>query len=285
VAIRGSSTIIAAFCKVEPVSQPLTVKPGKKIRWDDFDPGYHGHFARKQQAERETAENVAALADLSYRLYGQAQQSLLIVLQGLDTAGKDGTVRHVMNGVNPQSCTVATFKRPTAEELSHDFLWRVHRLCPPRGDIGIFNRSHYEDVLAVRVHKLVKKAVWKARYVQITAFERLLVHNRTRLLKCFLYVSKDEQRKRLQERLDNPAKSWKFEPQDLLERQLWDKYQQAYEEALTRTNTAEAPWYIIPANHKWYRDLIISRLVRQTLEDMRPEFPPPNKDLEHVVLK
>ncbi|HEY5315920.1 MAG TPA: polyphosphate kinase 2 family protein [Pirellulales bacterium] len=277
--------MIAALCQVDPVSQPLTVKPGKKIRWDDFDPGYRGHFARKQQAARETAENVAALADLSYRLYGQCQQSLLIVLQGLDTSGKDGTVRHVMNGVNPQSGLVTAFKRPTEVELAHDFLWRVHRHCPPRGFIGIFNRSHYEDVLTVRVHKLVKKETWKARYAQIMAFERLLVDNRTRLLKCFLHISKDEQLERLQRRLDDPAKNWKFEPQDLLERRLWDKYRQAYEEALTRTNTAEAPWHIIPANHKWYRDLVISRLVRQALEAMRPEFPPPPEELAQVVLE
>jgi PPK2 family polyphosphate:nucleotide phosphotransferase len=268
-----------------PVSQALTVEPGAKIRWGDFDPAYHGHFTHKQQAEPETRQNIVALADLSYRLYGQCKQALLIVLQGLDTAGKDGVVRHVMNGVSPQSCVVSTFKRPSEEELSHDFLWRVHRVCPPRGYIGIFNRSHYEDVLVARVHKLVEKRVWKARYAQINAFEKLLVDSGTRLLKLFLYISKDEQRQRLQKRLDNPAKRWKLDPQDFEDRRFWDKYRKAYEEALTRTNTDHAPWHIIPADHKWYRDFVVSRLVREALEAMHPEFPPPHKGLEHAVLE
>lgn len=267
------------------MSQPLTVEPGKKIRWDDFDPGYHGDQLDKEQAARETANNVAALADLSYRLYGQHTQALLIILQGLDTSGKDGTVRHVMNGVNPQSCVVATFKRPTDVELAHDFIWRAHCVCPPLGYVGIFNRSYYEDVLVVRVHKLVKKKVWKRRYKHINCFERLLTASGTRLLKCYLHISKQEQRERLQERLDDPAKRWKLEPQDLQERKLWPKYQKAYEDALTRTNTPGAPWYIIPANHKWYRDLVISRLVRETLEAMKPEFPAASPALEQMLVE
>jgi PPK2 family polyphosphate:nucleotide phosphotransferase len=207
------------------------------------------------------------------------------VLQGMDAAGKDGTIRHVMSGVNPQGCHVTSFKAPTRDESEHDFLWRAHLAVPERGQIGIFNRSYYEDVLVVRVHNLVPKDVWKKRFAQINVFEELLAENGVMVLKFFLHISKDEQKKRFQERLDDPSHQWKLSPADFAERKFWDQYVEAYEEALSKCSTAVAPWYIIPANHKWFRNLAISKIVAQTLEDFRMKYPKPAFDLSQYKIK
>ncbi len=267
------------------MKQPLSLAPGKKVRLRDFDAAYTDGLKNKKEAEAELEKNRVALAELGYRLYAENHRSLLLVLQGMDTAGKDGTIRHVMQGFNPQSCQVTSFKQPGSEELSHDFLWRIHRAAPRKGFVGIFNRSHYEDVLVVRVHNLVPKEEWESRYERINHFEKMLADGGTTIVKVFLHISKDEQRQRLQSRLDDPKKLWKFSRADLAERQRWDDYQRAYEVALSRCNTRHAPWYIVPANHKWYRNLVISRILRKTLKEMRPKFPPAEKGLKGIVVE
>jgi PPK2 family polyphosphate:nucleotide phosphotransferase len=203
----------------------------------------------------------------------------------MDTAGKDGTIRTVMSGVNPQSFQITSFKTPSSVELDHDFLWRIHHAVPRRGEIGIFNRSHYEDVLIVRVHNLVPEKEWRSRYDRINEFEELLVDGGVTIVKCFLHISKDEQRERLQARLDNPNKRWKFNMGDLDERKLWDEYQRAYEDALTHCNTDHAPWHIIPADRKWYRNLVVSKILRETLEKLNPQFPVPATNLDGIVVE
>lgn len=265
--------------------QPLCVQPGKNLRLSDFDADYTGGIKNKKKAAVELDENIAVLADLGYRLYAEGRRSLLLVLQGMDTAGKDGTIRHVMQGFNPQSCQVTSFKQPGIDELAHDFLWRIARATPRKGFVGIFNRSHYEDVLVVRVHGLVPKQEWQSRYERINQFEKMLTEGGTTIVKVFLHISKEEQRQRLQSRLDDPKKRWKFSTADLKERRFWDDYQQAYDVAMTRCNTKYAPWYIVPANCKWYRNLIISRILRKALEKMSPEFPPAEKGLDEVVVE
>jgi PPK2 family polyphosphate:nucleotide phosphotransferase len=265
--------------------QPLSVSPGTEVRLADFDAGYTGGIKSKKQAREELDENIAVLADMGYRLYAENRRALLLVLQGMDTAGKDGTIRHVMRGFNPQSCRVKSFKQPSIEELDHDFLWRIVRATPPKGHIGIFNRSHYEDVLVVRVHNLVPEEEWNTRYERINNLEKLLTSGGTILVKVFLHISKEEQRRRLQERLDDPTKRWKFSRADLEERGFWDDYQRAYEVALSRCNTKCAPWYIVPANRRWYRDLLVSRILRKTLEKMAPQYPPADKSLEGMVVE
>jgi PPK2 family polyphosphate:nucleotide phosphotransferase len=263
--------------------QELTVKPGKPIRLRDFDPGHAP--GDKQSGLRKTAAHVAATGELQYRLYAENRRSLLVVLQGMDAAGKDGTVRHVMQGLNPLSCFVAAFKQPTAEELSHDFLWRIHARVPRSGQIGVFNRSHYEDVVTARVHKLVPRRVWQERYAAINDFERHLSESGTRILKFFLHISKLEQKRRLQARLDDPAKRWKFTEADIAERKHWSSYQTAYQDALTECNTSGAPWHIVPADRKWYRNLVISRAIQSALEEMDPRFPPPELGNEDLVVR
>jgi PPK2 family polyphosphate:nucleotide phosphotransferase len=220
-----------------------------------------------------TARQLARLADLQDRLWAEAKRSVLVVLQGIDAAGKDGTINKVMEAFNPQGCPVTSFKVPSAEELAHDYLWRVHRQVPRRGEIGIFNRSHYEDVLVVRVHELVPKSVWSKRYEQINAFERTLSESGTTIVKFFLSIDRDEQRERFQARYDDPTKRWKFSLGDLEERKLWDRYQAAFDEALTRTSTAWAPWYVIPANRKWFRDLAVATILADTLAGLKPAYP------------
>ena len=237
--------------------QPLCLAPGKKIRLRDFDADYTGGIKNKKQAQAELDENIAALDDLGYRLYAENRRSLLLVLQGMDTSGKDGTIRHVMQGFNPQSCQVTSFKQPGVEELAHDFLWRISRAAPRKGFIGIFNRSHYEDVLVVRVHNLVPKEEWESRYERINRFEQMLHDGGTTIVKVFLHISKDEQRRRLQSRLDDPEEAMEVQPgRHRRSGGYWDDYQRAYEAAMTRCNTQHAPWYIVPANHKWYRNLV-----------------------------
>ncbi len=222
---------------------------------------------------------------LQYVLYAQRKRAVLVVLQGLDAAGKDGTIRHVMSGVNPQGCAVTSFKVPSPEEAAHDFLWRVHKAVPGFGDIGIFNRSHYEDVLIVRVHNLVPKEVWSRRYDEINRFEEILHENNVKILKFYLHISKDEQKKRLLERLDDPNKRWKISQADFNERLFWDAYQKAYEDVLTKCTTQEAPWYIIPADKKWFRNLAISYVIAETMERMHLKFPEPSMNLKKLKVQ
>lgn len=250
------------------------VKPGKKVDLGEIDPDkIRGFEDDKQKGKDIRCQLTLEMADLQERLYAEHKHALLIVLQGMDTSGKDGTIEHVFEGVNPQGVSVASFKAPTPEELSHDFLWRIHRQTPGKGHITIFNRSHYEDVLVVRVHNLAPEKVWRKRYQHINDFERLLVDEGTTILKFFLYISKDEQKKRLLDRLDQPEKHWKFDPNDLKERGYWDAYFQAYQDAIEKTSTEWAPWYIIPANHKWFRDLVIASAIVKTLKALKPEPP------------
>jgi PPK2 family polyphosphate:nucleotide phosphotransferase len=258
------------------------IAPGSRVELARWDPDDTGDVAGKAKGERELERLTARLADLQELLWAEQKHRVLVVLQGMDTSGKDGVIRHVATGVNPQGVRVAGFKRPTDEELAHDFLWRVHARVPGRGEIAIFNRSHYEDVLVVRVHELVPKAVWQDRYRQIVEFERLLVETGTTILKFYLHIDADEQKKRLQARLDDPTKQWKFNPGDLDERKLWDDYRRAYEDALAKTSTAQAPWYVVPANHKWYRNLVVARLLVETLAGLDMRYPAPSVDLSQV---
>jgi PPK2 family polyphosphate:nucleotide phosphotransferase len=264
--------------------QPVVVPPGTHVRLEDFDPRYVEGVWKKKTARRQVEQNVAVIDRLAYALYAENTRALLIILQGVDASGKDGTIRAVMTGVNPQTCQVTSFKKPSGEELDHDFLWRIHHRVPRRGDIGIFNRSHYEDVLVVRVHGLVPESEWQTRYERINEFEQLLVDGGITILKFFLHISKDEQRERLRERLEDRVKRWKFNPQDLDERKLWDDYQSAYEDAITKCNTAHAPWHIVPADRNWVRNLIVSRTIRQTLERMDPQIPPPDPNLGEIII-
>jgi PPK2 family polyphosphate:nucleotide phosphotransferase len=222
---------------------------------------------------------------LQEALWAEHKHKVLIVLQGMDTSGKDGTIRHVFEGVNPLGVRVASFKAPTPEELDHDFLWRVHPRVPGRGEMVVFNRSHYEDVLAVRVKRLAPPGVWRARYDQINDFERLLADTGTVILKFFLHIDKDEQKERLQARLDDPAKRWKFRRGDLDDRRLWPDYMAAYEEALSRTSQKHAPWYVVPANKKWYRNLVVATVLVEALEGLEIQIPEPEEDLKDVVIE
>jgi PPK2 family polyphosphate:nucleotide phosphotransferase len=267
------------------MGQTITVRPGKKVRLKDFDPDYTGGIKNKHKAAEELEKNVKILSELGYRLYAENRRSLLLVLQGMDTAGKDGTIRHVMRGFNPQSCQVTSFKQPSIEELNHDFLWRIARAVPRKGNVGIFNRSHYEDVLVVRVHNIVPKTEWKSRYDRINLFEKTITAGGTKIVKIFLHIGKDEQRVRLQSRLDDATKLWKFSRADLSEREHWDEYQTAYNDALTLCNTDDAPWHIVPANKKWYRNFVISRILRKTLEKMDPQYPQPEEGLEGIIVE
>ncbi len=265
--------------------EELAVKPGRKVRMDGFDPagtlGLRNNASLKDRLE----ENLARLDELQYLLYAEGERALLVVLQGMDAAGKDGTIRHVMSGVNPQGCKVTSFREPSAEERRHDFLWRVHQAVPPRGDIGIFNRSHYEDVLIVRVHRLVPKSVWSKRYKEINTFERALSDNGVTLLKFFLNVSNKEQKKRLVRRLKDPTRFWKASPADFEERDLWDDYMKAYEDALTRCSTPWAPWFVIPSDKKWFRNFAVSQIIVETLEAMHMQFPPPAFDISKIKVR
>jgi PPK2 family polyphosphate:nucleotide phosphotransferase len=260
------------------------VKPGSKVDISTIDPGDTSALkGGREAADAALDDDQAALAEWQTRLYAEGKRSLLLVLQGTDASGKDGTVAHVFTGVNPQGTRVTSFKAPTAEELAHDFLWRVHRAVPRAGEIGIFNRSHYEDVLVARVRKLVPKQIWQQRYGDITAFESVLAEGGTRMVKCCLLISKDEQRKRFEERLKQPQKRWKFQRGDLEDRALWKEYQTAFSEAIERTSTKIAPWYIIPSDHKWYRNWVVSRLLIETLADMDPKYPKP-PDLAGITI-
>ncbi len=238
----------------------------------------------KDWAEEALKHERERISTLQERLYAEQSRSLLLIFQAIDTGGKDGTIRSVLKGVNPQGCAVTSFKVPSADELAHDFLWRYHARTPARGMIGVFNRSHYEDVLVVRVKKLVSEDVWAARYGQINDFERMLAASGTVILKFFLHISKDEQKERLTARLAEPAKHWKFDPADLVERQSWDAYQDAFADALGRCSTPHAPWLVVPADRKWLRNYLIAKTVADTLEAMDPQFPESKQDLSGIVV-
>ncbi len=270
--------------KDTPLHLKHLARPGEKFSLKDVDPGDVGPFKDKKSVTDLVAKDKKDLIGLQELLYAEGKHALLLVIQAMDTGGKDGCIEHVMQGVNPQGCTVTSFKVPSAEELAHDYLWRIHKAVPPKRMIGIFNRSHYEDVLVVRVHELVSKEVWSKRYEQINEFERLLTENGVTILKFFLHISKEEQKRRLQARLDDPTKHWKFAVGDLKERELWDQYMRAYEDAVRETSTPWAPWYVIPANKKWYRDLVVGRIIAETLRDFDMKWPEPTDDLTNVVI-
>ncbi len=238
----------------------------------------------KAEAKEETRRLNRRLEALQELLYAEGRRKVLVVLQAMDTGGKDGTIRHVFDGTNPQGVKVASFKKPTERELAHDYLWRVHRHTPRRGQITVFNRSHYEDVLVVRVRELVPEAIWSRRYRHIADFERLLADEGTTILKFFLHISKDEQKKRLEARLETPEKNWKFSHADLAERKLWSDYFEAYDAALTNTSTDWAPWYAIPADRKWYRNLVISQILVETLEGFDMRYPEPEDGLDDGIV-
>ncbi len=261
------------------------VDPGSKLRLGKIDPAYTGKHESHQTAVEETAKQVERMDRLQYLLYADAGRSLLIVLQGLDAAGKDGVIRHLFTGMNPQGTSVFAFKEPNKEELAHDFLWRAHKRAPGNGEVVIYNRSHYEDVLIVRVHKLVPRSVWSKRYDLINDFEKTLTENRTRILKFYLHISPDEQLARFKQRLDDPARQWKISESDYSERELWPKYLEAYEDAIALTSTKRAPWYVIPANYKWFRNLAISQIVADTMDEMGLKLPPPRVDIADIRKK
>jgi PPK2 family polyphosphate:nucleotide phosphotransferase len=261
----------------------LRVKPGSRVdlsKWEADDT-----FGRsKDDAPDATAADLDRLVNLQERLFAESKQGLLIVLQGIDAAGKDGTVTHVMSGFNPAGVTVVSYKAPNPTEAAHDYLWRIHQHTPAKGEISIFNRSHYEEVLVVRVHELVPRNVWRRHYDQINAFEKLLTEEGTRILKFFLLISPEEQLRRLQERIDDPTKRWKFKTADLEERKLWDRYTAAFEDALSRCATDWAPWYVVPSDRKWFRNLAVAHIVADTLDDMNPQYPPGEPGIENLKL-
>ncbi|MFN7942680.1 MAG: polyphosphate kinase 2 family protein [Thermoanaerobaculia bacterium] len=268
------------------VEKRYRIMPGKSVDLDRFDPDDSGSFpGDKEAAEPELERLNRRLEDLQELLFAAGKARVLVVLQGMDTSGKDGVIRHVFDGVNPLGVKVASFKVPTADELAHDFLWRVHARVPANGELVIFNRSHYEDVLVVRVHGLTPKAVWQARYRQIVEFERLLAETGTVILKFFLHISRDEQKRRLEDRLADRTKQWKFNPGDLKERALWKPYRQAYEDALAKTSTPAAPWYVVPANKKWYRNFVVASILVEALENLRLEPPRPAYDPVTIRVK
>src|SRR5215212_4291 len=270
----------------EPPPQPdyprYRVEPGTPVRLAEVDPDESEHYRRKKDVADELKRQRDRISDLQARLYGEQKRSLLIVLQAMDTGGKDGTIKGVFAGVNPQGCQVWSFKAPSNEEAAHDFLWRYHQKTPPQGMIHIFNRSHYEDVLIVRVKDLVPESVWKPRYEAINQFEHALTLAGVTVLKFYLHISKDEQKRRLESRLADPDKRWKFSTNDIKERAYWDDYMAAFEDAINQCTTAHCPWYVIPANKKWYRNLVLARTIADTLEAMNPKFPPAEKGLENV---
>ncbi|MEM6469000.1 MAG: PPK2 family polyphosphate kinase [Planctomycetota bacterium] len=258
------------------------VRPGDKVSLKDLPTKTKGPFEGKPDAEESTRKNLERIIDYQYRMFVEEQQSLLIVLQAPDAAGKDGLIRKVLGKMNPQGCRTYPFKVPSKKERSHDFLWRIHQCTPPNGKVSIFNRSHYEDVLVVRVEDLVPKSVWKQRYEIINAFERNLVLNNTRILKFYLHISPKEQLERFGKRLNNPSKRWKLNPGDYAARKQWRQYREAYEDVFEQCSTKDAPWYVIPADHKWYRDAAVAAIVADAMKEMNPQFPPVEVDLNEM---
>ena len=267
------------------LSAHLAVEPGHKARLSHRNPNATPGIKNKAAAEAALEKNTARLAELQYLLYAENKHAVLIVIQAMDAGGKDGTIRHVMSSLNPQGTTVTSFKVPTADEAKHDFLWRIHKATPRLGEFAIFNRSHYEDVLVVRVHDLVPESVWSKRYDHINEFEKLLADSHVKIFKFFLHISKDEQKKRFEKRLDDPTRQWKLSEADFAERDYWDDYLQAYEEAIERCSTPWAPWYVIPANRKWLRNLAVSQILVEALEELDMKFPEPTVDISKVKLK
>jgi PPK2 family polyphosphate:nucleotide phosphotransferase len=268
------------------LSAAFRVEPKGKVKLRDIDPSFHGKHTDKESAAAELAKHEERMRELQYRLYASSTNAVLIILQGMDTSGKDGTIAHVFSAMNPQGVTVASFKNPTPEEQAHDFLWRVHKRAPARGLVGIFNRSQYEDVLVERVHHKVPEEVWSKRYDRIVEFEQNLVESgSTRILKFYLHIGEDEQLERLKRRLEDPTRHWKITEADFEERRLWPAYIEAYEDILRKTSTSYAPWYIIPANHKWFRNLAVSNIVVDAMESLHLELPPPKVDIEELKRK
>ena len=263
-------------------SQMFKVTAGKKVDLGKIDPSFRDGHETHESAEMETAHDQKRLRELQDLLYAERRHSLLICLQAIDTGGKDGTINHVLGAMNPQGCRVVPFKQPSAEELAHEFLWRANKAAPARGEVVIFNRSHYEDVLVVRVHNLVPENVWSRRFDRINEFEKGLAEHDTHILKFFLHISKEEQLKRFRERLDDPNKYWKISESDYKERGYWDTYVNAYEGALSRCSTEHAPWFVIPANHKWFRNLAIARIVVEQLEKLNMKYPEPTVDIAQI---
>ncbi len=260
------------------------IDQGEKLSLREANPDESEHYERKKDIRDDLDVQRKRIRDLQARLYAERKRSLLIVLQAMDTGGKDGTIRGVFEGVNPQGCQVSSFKAPGPEELDHDFLWRYHQRTPGRGMITIFNRSHYEDVLIVRVKRMIPEDFWRRRYQMINEFEHMLTLNNTTVLKFFLHISKDEHKPRLESRLEDPDKHWKFSSNDLKERAYWEDYQSAFEDAITNCATTYAPWYVIPANKKWYRNLVIARTIADTLEVMNPQFPQAEQGLDKIII-
>jgi PPK2 family polyphosphate:nucleotide phosphotransferase len=263
----------------------FVVEPGSKLNLANIDPSYSGKHLSHENAAPEIRKHLERMTKLQYLLYADAEQSLLVVLQALDAAGKDGVVRHLFSGMNPQGTSVCAFKQPSQLELAHDFLWRAHLRTPSKGELVIYNRSHYEDVLVVRVHDLTPESVWSKRYDLINDFEKMLSRSGTRILKFYLHISPEEQLKRFKQRLDDPMRHWKISAADYTERDLWPKYIEAYEDAITLTSTKRAPWYIIPANHKWFRDLAVSQIVADTMDEMGLHLPATRVDLAEIRRK
>jgi PPK2 family polyphosphate:nucleotide phosphotransferase len=261
------------------------VEPHVNFKLGNIDPSYKGTYESHESAAAEIALHTASLAQLQNRLYAEGKRSLLIVLQGLDAAGKDGVIRHVITGTNPQGVNVTCFKQPTHGELAHDFLWRIHNHTPAKGEIMIFNRTHYEDVLCVRVHNIVPKSVWSERYDRICEFEKLLIQAGTHVIKFYLHISPEEQLARFKTRLDDPNRNWKISNSDYTEREYWPAYIEAFEDAMRKTSTTHAPWYVIPSNHKWFRDLAISGILVDTLDEMDLKIPKPSVDLKAIRLQ
>jgi PPK2 family polyphosphate:nucleotide phosphotransferase len=260
----------------------LIVKAGSKAKLRNIDPGYRGEHESHEKASPEIQKFLRKMAELQAMMYAERKHALLIVLQGIDAAGKDGVCRHVIDGMNPQGCSVVGFKQPSAEELAHDFLWRIHHQTPAHGQVAVFNRSHYEDVLVARVHKLVSKDTWSERYELINEFEKMLAASNTAVIKFFLYISPEEQLERFRTRLDDPARQWKISDSDYKEREYWDDYIAAYEDMLEQCSTKHAPWYVIPSNHKWFRNLAVSQIICATMEDLDMQMPKPTVDIAAI---
>ena len=263
----------------------LRVKVGSRIRLKDYDPDFASKHECKKSAHRKIKKLQKRMDELQFQLYAEHKHSLLICLQALDAGGKDGVIRHVFRAMNPQGCRVVAFQQPTAEERAHDFLWRIEKETPRRGEVVIFNRSHYEDVLVVRVHNLVPEKIWSKRYEQINDFERRLAADQTQILKFFLHISKEEQLERFEQRLDDPARHWKISESDYLEREYWDDYEAAYEDAISKCNTEDAPWFVIPSDPKWFRNLAISEIIVKTMEKLRMKLPEPTVDIAKIRKK
>ena len=266
-------------------SERFRVKPEGKVNLNKTDAGFTDKHEDQASALEEIEKYTHKLRELQYLLYAENKRSLLIILQAMDAGGKDGTINHVLGNMNPQGARVYGFKAPSAEEAAHDFLWRIHQAAPPRGQVTVFNRSHYEDVLVTRVHDFVPKKVWSKRYDLINDFEKGLVENGTHILKFYLHISEDEQLRRFKQRIDDPSRHWKISESDYKEREFWDDYTMAFQDALSKCSTEHAPWFVIPANHKWFRNLAVSQIVVETLESLKMAFPKPTVDINEVKEK